>query len=301
MECLAFDIKVFGEQVLRLNRCVYCVVESKSRRLIYTFIETQDPLHVSEEWIVFRTRAWPLIATQGNRPQCIQFTPDHIRCSRGRRVLDVNDECILYSNGTVVRFATDQKSVCVHQVDVTEFPLLTPTGFAVQDKAHTKLQPLDRTPSPVIRLLNVVPDGMRYDRYILNHHGDAHVAVLTPTSSTLSSDPITNVEHWVVDAKGQKYLIPTNNPPSRIRRTFIELQDRHRFQRDEKTGEWDVTEEEEEEEDAPSVKNVWVTIATPSTLVRSEDFVGRNASAWMLMNNALKLTPETVKQVGHSK
>lgn len=270
MECLASDVKLFGECLLRLNSCVYCVVEPKSRKLIYTFIETQEPLHVSEDWVVFRSQACSLRGPQR------QIT---LRWCTKARVLDVNDSTILYSDGTAVEFTAESQRQS--RVDVAEFPLLTPTGFAVQDRQHTKLQRLhgdddDDDKKRTVVLPNVVPSHLRSSRYILNHHGDVHLII--------SADEKTD-EHWVVDLKGHKFRMP--HAPVKIHRRFIQLEKPDTvFRRHAETGDWDVA----KHEFGATKEYLWeVWHAASHALVRNEDFVGRNASSWVLMNVGVKL------------
>lgn len=274
MECLASDVKLFGECLLRLNRCVYCVVEPESRRLVYTFIETQEPLHVSDEWVVFRSQAWSL-REKGRRIA--------LKYRTRARVLDVNDSTILYSDGTAVRFAVEEEDGKQGQVqakvDIAEFHLLTPTGFAVQDRDHSKIRTLDNDRTTA--LVNVVPSSMQSSRYILNHHGDAHVIV-----HPLDKD--TPEEHWVVDIKGRKFRI--SHPLTKIHRRFIQLQPPElTFCRNAASGDWAVVKASKDTKTAPTKKSWSALMDASHTLVRVEDYVGRNASSWMLMNTGIKL------------
>lgn len=275
MECVASDVKLFGECLLRLNRCVYCVVDPESRRLVYTFIETQEPLHVSDEWVVFRSQVYSL--REAGRRILLQY--------RTRaRVLDVNDSAILYSDGTVVRFVCDddeEKSKQIQAtVNIAEFSLLTPTGFAVQDRDHSKIRMLDS--DRTVSLINVVPSNMQSSRYILNHHGDSHLIVHSPNKDTPE-------EHWVVDTKGRKYRIP--HPLARIHRRFIQLQpSEFTFSRHPVSGEWSVAKSKDATTTKKKTKRSWAALMDAShALVRIEDYVGRNASSWMLMNTGIKL------------
>ena len=276
MECLASDVKLFGECLLRLNRCVYCVVEPESRRLVYTFIETQEPLHVSDEWVVFRSQVYSL-REKGRRIALNYRTR--------ARVLDVNDSTILYSDGTAVRFVVEEdegkqrQSQVQATVDISEFHLLTPTGFAVQDRDHSKVRTLDNDRTTT--LVNVVPSSMHSSRYILNHHGDAHVIVHSP-------DKDTPEEHWVVDPKGHKFRI--SHPLTKIRRRFMQLEPPElTFSRNTASGQWEVVKSKDTVADT-TTKRSWSALMDAShTLVRVEDYVGRNASSWMLMNTGIKL------------
>ncbi len=279
MECLASDVKLFGECLLRLNRCVYCVVEPESRQLVYTFIETQEPLHVSDEWVVFRSQVYSLREAD----RCIA-----LKYRTRSRVLDVNDSTILYSDGTAVRFVdTDDDKKEKHRgqvqakVDISEFQLLTPTGFAAQDRDHSKIRTLDN--DRTVSLVNVVPFSMQSSRYILNHHGDAHVIVYSPNKDAPE-------EHWVVDVKGRKFRIP--HPPAKIHRRFIQLQPPElTFSRNAVSGEWNAGKDIDKKTTGKKKKKAaWSALMDAShTLVRIEDYVGRNASSWMLMNTGIKL------------
>lgn len=275
MECLASEVKLFGECLLRLNRCVYCVVEPDSRRLVYTFTETQEPLHVSDEWVVFRTQVYSL-RDKGRRIALNYRTK--------ARVLDVNDSTILYSDGTALRFVVTDENTRQSQVqakaDISEFHLLTPTGFAVQDRDHSKVHDLntDRT----VTLVNVVPSNRHSSRYILNHHGDAHVIVHSSNDEKLE-------EHWVVDTKGHKFRIP--HPLTKIHRRFIQLQPPElTFSRNETSGQWEVVKDSDNAKKKTTKRRAWAALMDAShALVRVEDYVGRNASSWMLMNTGIKL------------
>jgi len=276
MECVASEVKLFGECLLRLNHCVYCVVDPESRDLIYTFTETQEPLHVSDEWVVFRSQ----ICSLRKAHRQIQIQSQYYTKAR---VLDVNDSTVLYSDGTAVQFVVAEgKGQRQRQgsVDVTEFSMLTPTGFAAQDRNHTKIRRLDE--DRTIVLINTVPSHLRSSRYILNHHGDAHVVVSSPSDSKQKDE---EEEHWVVDAKGRKFRLP--HTPVKIHRHFIRLNVPNTvFQRHARTGEWDKA---VCEFDTPTMRS-WVSwTAASQIMVRVEDYVGRNASAWVLMNTGIKL------------
>lgn len=279
MECLASEVKLFGECLLRLNRCVYCVVDPETRCLVYTFIETQEPLHVSDEWVVFRSQVISL--REAERRIQIPFTK--------ARVLDVNDVAILYSDGTALCFVThsNDAKTKTKNVDPTEFHMLTPTGFAVQDRDHTKIRILD-IDHPTMVLVNAVPSNMTWSRYILNHHGDSHLIVRSEKTS----------EHWVVDLKGHKYRLP--HPPAKIHRRFIQLDAPGLvFRRDAASGKWDSVKDTSStttttmNKKTPKKRSWVASMAASHALVRIEDWVGRNASSWMLMNTGVKL--ETVE------